>query len=133
MGQKVTARRRVGVHAGRRLQNNARCGRLRGGNFLSPSLFIFSFLFFFFLDSPRARVCSPSSSLYVRASDIIKTRPGLSKLASVVDKLPRISAALNGGSEDGGKTVDTLFAPTDKAIENFLQWTQAQNKTLRRF
>lgn len=103
--------------------------RLRGGNFLSLSLFIFSFLFFFFLDSPRACVCSPSSSLNVRASDIIKTRPGLSKLASVVDKLPRISAALNGGSEDGGKTVDTLFAPTDEAIENFLQWTQAQNKT----
>jgi len=47
----------------------------------------------------------------------------------VVDKLPRISVALNGGSEDGGKTVDTLFAPTDEAIENFLQWTQAQNKT----
>jgi len=97
-------------------------------------------LFLFFLSS---RFCSSSFSwilrarasahlpllFHVRASDIIKTRPGLSKLASVVDKLPRISVALNGGSEDGGKTVDTLFAPTDEAIENFLQWTQAQNKT----
>ncbi|CAL6306960.1 unnamed protein product [Bathycoccus prasinos] len=60
---------------------------------------------------------------------IIKTRPGLSKLASVVEKLPRISAALNGGDESRGKTVDTLFAPTDKAIEDFLSWTRAQNKT----
>ena len=25
--------------------------------------------------------------------------------------------------------MDTLFAPTDKAIENFLSWTRAQNKT----
>jgi hypothetical protein len=47
----------------------------------------------------------------------------------VVEKLPRISAALNGGDENRGKTVDTLFAPTDKAIENFLSWTRAQNKT----
>jgi len=47
----------------------------------------------------------------------------------VVEKLPRISAALNGGDESRGKTVDTLFAPTDKAIENFLSWTRAQNKT----
>ena len=47
----------------------------------------------------------------------------------MVEKLPRISAALNGGDESRGKTVDTLFAPTDKAIENFLSWTRAQNKT----
>ena len=47
----------------------------------------------------------------------------------MVEKLPRISAALNGGDESGGKTVDTLFAPTDKAIEDFLSWTRAQNKT----
>ena len=130
MGQKVTERRRVGVHAGRRLQNNARCAIGRRKLSLSFSFFyLLVFVLLLFLDSPRVRVCSPSSSLCVRASDIIKTRPGLSKLASVVDKLPRISAALNGGSEDGGKTVDTLFAPTDEAIENFLQWTQAQNKT----
>ncbi|CAL6303141.1 unnamed protein product [Bathycoccus prasinos] len=64
-----------------------------------------------------------------RYYEIIKTRPGLSKLASVVEKLPRISAALNGGDESRGKTVDTLFAPTDKAIEDFLSWTRAQNKT----
>lgn len=47
----------------------------------------------------------------------------------MVEKLPRISAALNGGDESRGKTVDTLFAPTDKAIEDFLSWTRAQNKT----
>jgi uncharacterized surface protein with fasciclin (FAS1) repeats len=153
MGQKnVIARRRVGVHAGRRLQNNARCAIERRKLSFSFSLF---YLLLFSWDSPSlltflslsvltllSSLCSPCSplcahlalplslSLSFRAHpDIIKTRPGLSKLASVVDKLPRISAALNGGSEDGGKTVDTLFAPTDKAIENFLQWTQAQNKT----
>jgi uncharacterized surface protein with fasciclin (FAS1) repeats len=126
--------------------------RLRGGNFLSFSLFsLLLFLGFsvcdhlplslslsgriqissssFFLDSPSLLTLLSLSLSFRARPDVIKTRPGLSKLASVVDKLPRISAALNGGSEDGGKTVDTLFAPTDKAIENFLQWTQAQNKT----
>jgi len=128
MGQKnVIARRRVGVHAGRRLQNNARCAIERRKLSFSFSLF---YLLLFSWILRLCSSCSLSLSLSFRAHpDIIKTRPGLSKLASVVDKLPRISAALNGGSEDGGKTVDTLFAPTDKAIENFLQWTQAQNKT----
>ena len=128
MGQKnVIARRRVGVHAGRRLQNNARCAIERRKLSFSFSLF---YLLLFSWILRLCSSCSLSLSLSFRAHpDIIKTRPGLSKLASVVDKLPRISVALNGGSEDGGKTVDTLFAPTDKAIENFLQWTQAQNKT----
>jgi len=72
MGQKVTARRRVGVHAGRRLQNNARCAIERRKLSLSFSFFyLLVFVLLLFLGfSARARVCSPSSSLFMSAHQI---------------------------------------------------------------
>ncbi len=58
MGQKVTARRRVGVHAGRRLQNNARCAIERRKLSLSFSFFyLLVFVLLLFLGfSARARL-----------------------------------------------------------------------------
>ena len=58
MGQKVTARRRVGVHAGRRLQNNARCAIGRRKLSLSFSFFyLLVFVLLLFLGfSARARL-----------------------------------------------------------------------------
>jgi hypothetical protein len=51
----------------------------------------------------------------------------LSKLASIIEKLPKISKALQGG--DDVRTIDTFFAPTNEAIDGFLAWTAATNKT----
>ena len=58
MGQKVTERRRVGVHAGRRLQNNARCAIGRRKLSLSFSFFyLLVFVLLLFLGfSARARL-----------------------------------------------------------------------------
>ena len=49
--------------------------------------------------------------------DIVRSRPELSLLAETLEKLPRVSAAL-----DDPTRTDTFFAPTNAAVEELLQW-----------
>ena len=49
--------------------------------------------------------------------DTVRGRPELSLLAETLEKLPRVSAAL----DDPSRT-DTFFAPTNDAVESLLAW-----------
>ena len=49
--------------------------------------------------------------------DVVRSRPELSLLAETLEKLPRVSAAL-----DDPTRTDTFFAPTNAAVEELLQW-----------
>ena len=49
--------------------------------------------------------------------DTVRGRPELSLLAETLEKLPRVSAAL----DDPSRT-DTFFAPTSDAVESLLAW-----------
>ena len=49
--------------------------------------------------------------------DTVRGRPELSLLAETLEKLPRVSAAL----DDPSRT-DTFFAPTNNAVESLLAW-----------
>jgi hypothetical protein len=49
--------------------------------------------------------------------DIIETNPELSRLSKAITDLPLVRKAL----ADADRT-DTFFAPTDAAIQSFLEW-----------